>query len=638
MKKYGLKQVLLISVMLLVGASVSISSYISYIKQAETISQLITASGTDYAANKADLVEQFISEKVAGIKGIGEMYQNTSLPGQTPQDYINQASVFATTLNTGSSFIGFEATGDAYWNQISDAWPDHKFKGDIRTMSYYKDGRKAVTPSMTEPYPDSAHPDIYWVSIVQKIKDGMIGVDMQLAFLSQLVKESTDIEGSVALILNQDTTVLASSSTALKPGDKGRDFSWFRDVVNKAVTQEQTVQDYVLNGQDKILFTHRIKVADKNWYFVIGLNKAIAFKGLESAKHAAITTTVVATIVSVIVAFFVIQLLYRPIILLKNMIAGLSRGDGDLTQRLEVHSNDDLGQIAGGINQFIGNLQEMMLEIQNASGQLQNSIGDMKQLSEHNSAILRNHVVETEQVVTAIEEMNATAESMATDAANTANLTQQANDTSAESRQIVAQSQSTVSALISDVETSSTHIQHMSDETQSIHSILNVIGDIAEQTNLLALNAAIEAARAGEQGRGFAVVADEVRNLASRTKKSTEEIEEALSRLLKGTEAIVGSMEHTRQRCQETSAGSENVAVSLETMTDFVSKINDLSTQIATAAEEQSSVTHEVSRNMSALNDIVNELDTNGQKSLSGMEDITSVNHNLINIVGRFKL
>jgi methyl-accepting chemotaxis protein len=638
MKKYGLKQVLLISVMLLVGASVSISSYISYIKQAEAISQLITASGKDYAANKADLVAQFISEKVQGIKGIGEMYKDTSFPGQSPQDYINQTKMFATTLNTGSSFIGFEATGDAYWNQTSEAWPDHKYSGDIRTVSYYKDGRSAVNPSMTEPYLDEANPDVYWISIVQKIKDGVIGVDMKLTFLSQLVKKSNDLEGSVAVILNQDTTVLASSSNTIKTGDKGTDFDWFKDVVTKAVQQEQTVQDYKLNGQDKILFSHRIKVANKSWYFMIGLNKAVAYEGLNSAKHTAITTTIIATIVSLIIAFFVIQILYRPIIALKNMIAGLSSGDGDLTQRLKVNSNDDLGQIAGGINQFIGSLQEMMLEIQSASGQLQTNIGDMKQLSEHNSEILHSHVVETEQVVTAIEEMNSTAESMASDAANTANLTQQANDTSTESRQIMTQAQHTVSALMDDVENSSTHIQNMNNETQSIHSILTVIGSIAEQTNLLALNAAIEAARAGEQGRGFAVVADEVRNLASRTKKSTEEIEEALSHLLKGTETIVESMGHTKERCLETSTGSDNVAVSLEKMTEFIYKINDLSSQIATAAEEQSSVTHEISRNMSALNDIVNELNQNGQKSLSGMESINNVNHNLINIVGRFKL
>ncbi len=195
-----------------------------------------------------------------------------------------------------------------------------------------------------------------------------------------------------------------------------------------------------------------------------------------------------------------------------------------------------------------------------------------------------------------------------------------------------------MSALIKDVESAADNVNRMSQETQEINKVLSVIGDIAEQTNLLALNAAIEAARAGEQGRGFAVVADEVRNLASRTKSSTEEVEVALSKLLKGTQVVVESMENTKQRCQETADGSGEVGESLETMTTYVAEINTLSAQIATAAEEQSSVTQELSRNMAALNDIVGELDSNGRRAVSDMDNIESVNDKLVRIVGRFKL
>jgi len=279
----------------------------------------------------------------------------------------------------------------------------------------------------------------------------------------------------------------------------------------------------------------------------------------------------------------------------------------------------------------------MMTEIQSVTTTLHANVGRMRDHSQRNRDILQNHVSETEQVVTVIEEMNATAESMASDAANTANLTQIANETSSESRKTVERSQNTVSGLINDVNLSASHVLKMNEETQSINKILSVIGEIAEQTNLLALNAAIEAARAGEQGRGFAVVADEVRNLASRTKDSTEEVEAALDSLLKGTHAVVNSMEDTKSRCQDTADGAGEVAASLEKMSDFVDDINDLSTQIATAAEEQSSVTQELSRNMSAISGIVTELDENGHNALKEAEDVAEMNDHLVTIVNRFK-
>jgi methyl-accepting chemotaxis protein len=291
-----------------------------------------------------------------------------------------------------------------------------------------------------------------------------------------------------------------------------------------------------------------------------------------------------------------------------------------------------------GVNKFIENLQQMMIEIQGATSTLSTNVGHMRDQSQRNNTILQSHVGETQQVVAAIEEMNATAEAMATDASNTAELTHKANATSIESKETVQQSQSMVSALIADVEDASSNVNKMSEETESINQILSVIGDIAEQTNLLALNAAIEAARAGEQGRGFAVVADEVRNLASRTKDSTEEVEAALVSLSKGTQTVVRSMDSTKERCQDTAEGAGDVAVSLETMTTFVDDINGLSTQIATAAEEQSSVTQELSRNMTAISDIVTELDNNGQQALENAESISEVNQKLVEIVGRFKV
>ena len=635
MKQFGFKNLLLISIIALVAVSVSVSSYVSYIKQEETLVEIITSANEDYVTKQAQLIENQLGEKVSGLSKLAAKFQAEEVTG-TAEELIELTKIMAGAMNLNSSVIGFE-NGDGYWNQTAKSWPNHKLDGDITERSWYQLARNSQGTAMTDPYL-GAGSDIYWISIVEKIENGMISVDMQLDFLNELVKSATEIPGAVAIIMNQDTTILASSTKLLKASEKATTYPWFRDVATDAVSKVSSVKHYDLDGSDKLLFSHQIKIAGKNWYFAIGVDNDVAYASLAEAKYSAIISAVAATIISVIVAFFVLQILYRPILALRTTIDGLSQGNGDLTQRLEVNTKDDLGEIANGVNKFIESLQQMMLEIKGVTGDLNENVDKLKDQSQRNSIILQNHVSETEQVVTAIEEMNATAESMAVDAANTAQLTNKANEAGNSSKQTATQAQSNVSELVSDVEVAAENVQKMSSETDGINTILGVIGAIAEQTNLLALNAAIEAARAGEQGRGFAVVADEVRNLASRTKTSTEEIEGALGSLLKGSQSVVESMDVTKDRCEHTAEGAGEVVESLETMTQFVIEINDLSAQIATAAEEQSSVTQELSRNMSAINDIVGELDSNGKQALDGASNIDNVNSQLIEIVGRFKL
>ncbi len=572
---------------------------------------------------------------MGGLEKLGKHFDNKEITG-TPDDFIELTHVIANATNLNSSVVAF-TNGDAYWNQEAATWPNHKFDGDVTTRDWFKAGRQSSTTSMTEPYKGSEVGE-YWVSIVRKTLSGMISVDMQLGFLNEIAKSANNIPGAVAVILNSDTTILASSMDYVEAGNKTDKYPWLNVVASKAIGQTDVVYDGYQGDDEKLFFSHEINIGGKKWFFVVGLDKDIAFADLASARQAAILTAVIATLISIIVALFVMQVLYRPILALKETIAGLSEGNGDLTQRITVTTNDDLGQISEGVNKFIASLQTMMLEISQATNQLNGNVDRMRDQSQRNSSILQSHVQETEQVVTAIEEMNSTAEAMATDAANTAQLTHKANEAGSASKVTVTQAQSNVQELVDDVSVASENVNKMAAETDGINTILGVIGDIAEQTNLLALNAAIEAARAGEQGRGFAVVADEVRKLASRTKDSTEEIESALASLLRGSQSVVDSMDSTKDKCGQTAEGAGEVAQSLDVMTDFVTEINDLSTQIATAAEEQSSVTQELSRNMSAINDIVGELDSNGQQALEDAHSIADINTHLASIVSRFKL
>ncbi|MFM5471899.1 methyl-accepting chemotaxis protein [Aeromonas veronii] len=315
----------------------------------------------------------------------------------------------------------------------------------------------------------------------------------------------------------------------------------------------------------------------------------------------------------------------------------IANGDGDLTQRLKVQSQDEIGQLASAFNRFVERIQSVVSQVGETSNHLFSAVDKLHHLSEHYDHQMQGHSRETDQVVTAVTEMSSTAQEVAASASNAATATSDAARESDAARGVVSGAIKSINRLVGEVHTASGVIEQLAQETAKIGSVVEVIRGIAEQTNLLALNAAIEAARAGEQGRGFAVVADEVRSLAGRTQQSTKEINEMLQRLQGGVKQAVEVMQASEDRSQETVQEASHIASSLDSMVMAVSTINDMNIQIATAAEEQHAVSEEINKNLVAIQQIVSELTSAAVESNSTTRDLANTGDKLRKLVSQFR-
>lgn len=361
----------------------------------------------------------------------------------------------------------------------------------------------------------------------------------------------------------------------------------------------------------------------------------------EQMAEKSLMILLIALVLTGATAFVIMVAAHRMVVPIKNMADNLNdiaKGEGDLTKRLSVKGEDEIAQLGRAFNLFVDKLQHIIGDVASATAKVKTAANAIHDQTKVMSSQLLSHNNETDQVVTAITEMSSTASEVAQNTTQVAEATQAATGDVANAQRCVDASLEEIAALMEQINHAAGSIKSLSEQSQKINSVLSVIGGIAEQTNLLALNAAIEAARAGEQGRGFAVVADEVRSLASRTQASTLEINEMLSALHKLVSQAVKTMDESQQSCVRSVESSRAISESLGSVTSAVTAINDMSTQIATAATEQSSVTEEINRNVYAIQEIVNELLHSSEHAARVSQTVSQEGTNLGNLVGQFKI
>ncbi|HEN8711420.1 TPA: methyl-accepting chemotaxis protein [Pseudomonas putida] len=358
--------------------------------------------------------------------------------------------------------------------------------------------------------------------------------------------------------------------------------------------------------------------------------------GSRKAKALLASATALALVLGLLAAWAITRQIIVP---LRQTLAAAERvANGDLRQDLVTTRRDELGQLQASMQRMTQGLRELIGGIGDGVTQIASAAEELSAVTEQTSAGVNNQKVETDQVATAMNEMAATVHEVARNAEQASEAALMADQQAREGDRVVSEAVAQIERLAGEVVNSSEAMNQLKAESDKIGSVLDVIKSVAQQTNLLALNAAIEAARAGEAGRGFAVVADEVRSLAQRTQQSTEEIEELIAGLQSGTQRVASVMDASRQLTDSSVELTRRAGTSLETITRTVSSIQAMNQQIATAAEQQSATAEEINRSVINVRDISDQTSAASEETASSSVELARLGTHLQDLVRRFRL
>ncbi len=351
-----------------------------------------------------------------------------------------------------------------------------------------------------------------------------------------------------------------------------------------------------------------------------------------------VVIAVLAILVILVLNIRVIRLVVLRLKATHRMVNNLVQGDGDLTQRLEVRGQDEVAHLVASINQFVQKVHELVKDVSLSTQSVSQAAERLAHVTEESTGAVSRQHQETEQVATAMHEMTATVQEVARNALSASDAAQAAEHESEIGMRVVSDTQINIQELVAQVEQVAQYMDVVRDDSKQINTVLEVIRGIAEQTNLLALNAAIEAARAGEQGRGFAVVADEVRNLAKRTQGSTTEIDEMIEKLQASVNSASTTMQQGREKALTSVESVQQASAALIRIAEQVTNINQMNASIASAAEEQSAVAEEIDRNVVNINDITQDVNQSAAQTNAASQELAQLAEELQRQVSSFKV
>ncbi len=512
-------------------------------------------------------------------------------------------------------FGGLEIGGELISNDPNlaiDGW-------DARKRPWYPLARQSSRAVLTEPYVASSSGDIL-ISVVANLSDngqfmGAFGGDLSLKTVSDAVNTLHFHGAGYAFLLTQNGKIISHPNGDLN-GKNIKEL--FQDESPQLTSQLQSID--LAGKSHMVYFTDLEKLKGVNWVIGVVLDESIVMAEANEIGLTALIGVILSAILSTFALYYVMGRILAPLRNLHDSLTEINRGEGDLTKRLPVLTQDEFGQVSEQFNSFIGNLQNLIKDVQGLSSTINQNTNLTANTASNASDQLVTQLSEIDQLATAMHEMSATAHDVASNAQKAADSASSADHRAEEGAGIVSQTSGSISQLSMALDGTVETINELANYSNNIVSILTVITGIAEQTNLLALNAAIEAARAGEQGRGFAVVADEVRALASRTQDSTKEIQKMIDQLQSGVKRAEETIMKSKSEASDAADISTKADEALSAIRENIKEINDMNIQIATAAEQQSATTEEINRNTTNIRDITQRVSEGAQQQTSHCE------------------